>query len=410
MDYASGGRLRKISAKKAWATIEELARYEDEGWNDPVAREKGASTTKTPTLNRRSESVFGMTSNTMYQLPSEPSRQEEFEDFVMNFILNQEEKFRQLEEYMCVIRSDFMQLSLEVVGKLKEEIRIEQNRTKKIKKITSPPLVRESTFGFKPGINNNRNIKSQNDAENLSPQSSPQILPSFEVYTPPVTYPDEVEEIIGIPIEVEPLEETQLEDLGLNTFNHNIPLSSREVPSFDKPELQPQSFPNYPPLDTNNLTIHTPPSSLVASFHLRDLHCYYRPCINDPKKHYGFKPGLLGHSGSLGVDFSKLGMIEDDWKLESKEFSFLGRRLNSPVRPKEVEKVRIKETHQLEHKIQQILFQHMAPSRHHGVYHYYHPHLNLSIEEEVYVCQPPGFEDPDFSDRVIFDEKKLESS
>ncbi|GJZ47788.1 hypothetical protein Tco_0601620 [Tanacetum coccineum] len=88
----------------------------------------------------------------------------------------------------------------------------------------------------------------------------------------------------------------------------------------------------------DNLTIHTPPSSLMASFHLRDLYCYYRPYVDDPKKHYGFKPGLLGHSRSLGVDFSKLRMIGDDWKLESKEISLLGRGLNSPVRPKYAEK------------------------------------------------------------------------
>ncbi|GKA04140.1 hypothetical protein Tco_0676921 [Tanacetum coccineum] len=87
-------------------------------------------------LMGRSESVFGMTSNTVYPLPSEPSRQEEFEDLMMNFILYQEEKVRQLKEYMCVIGSNFMQLSLEVVGKLRDEIRIEQNRTKKTKKIT----------------------------------------------------------------------------------------------------------------------------------------------------------------------------------------------------------------------------------------------------------------------------------
>ncbi|GJW97541.1 hypothetical protein Tco_0179349 [Tanacetum coccineum] len=31
VDYTVEGRLRKISAEKAWATIEELARYEDEG-------------------------------------------------------------------------------------------------------------------------------------------------------------------------------------------------------------------------------------------------------------------------------------------------------------------------------------------------------------------------------------------
>nr|GEW13760.1 ribonuclease H-like domain-containing protein [Tanacetum cinerariifolium] len=34
MDYAVEGRIRKISAENSWATIEELARYEDEGWND----------------------------------------------------------------------------------------------------------------------------------------------------------------------------------------------------------------------------------------------------------------------------------------------------------------------------------------------------------------------------------------
>ncbi|GJT71501.1 ribonuclease H-like domain-containing protein [Tanacetum coccineum] len=72
----------------------------------------------------------------MHQLPSEPSRQEAFEDLVMNFILDQEEKVRQLEECMCVIRSDLMQLSLEVVEKLQEEIRVKETRVKKIEKIT----------------------------------------------------------------------------------------------------------------------------------------------------------------------------------------------------------------------------------------------------------------------------------
>ncbi|GJS93167.1 serine carboxypeptidase S28 family protein [Tanacetum coccineum] len=138
-----------------------------------------------------------------------------------------------------------------------------------------------------------------------------------------------------------------LEDL----CSQSLETASRKVPSFDG--LKPRPLLNSPSLDVNlgdvigpeppikphssdssrmkvvdYLTTQTPPSSLVASFHLRDLYCYYRPCIDDPKKNYGFKPGLLGHSGSLGVDFSKLWMIEDDWKLESKEVSFLGRGLN----------------------------------------------------------------------------------
>ncbi|GJX09617.1 hypothetical protein Tco_0199476 [Tanacetum coccineum] len=35
--------------------------------------------------------------------------------------------------------------------------------------------------------------------DNPSPQSTPQVLSSFEVYTSPVTYPEEVEETIGNP-------------------------------------------------------------------------------------------------------------------------------------------------------------------------------------------------------------------
>ncbi|GKD80057.1 hypothetical protein Tco_1342678 [Tanacetum coccineum] len=41
VEYAVVGRLRKLSTKKAWATIEELTRYEDEGWNDLVAPGEG---------------------------------------------------------------------------------------------------------------------------------------------------------------------------------------------------------------------------------------------------------------------------------------------------------------------------------------------------------------------------------
>ncbi|GJR90071.1 hypothetical protein Tco_0214082 [Tanacetum coccineum] len=204
----------------------------------------------------------------------------------------------------------------------------------------------------------------EDKVDNPSPQSTPQVLPSFEVYTPPVTYPQVVEETLGTPMEVEPLEETQLENLLLNTHNHDIPLSSREVPIFDEPKPQPQPLLNCPSLDASlgnergpgppikppspdsfrmkevdHLTIYTLSSPYVASFHLKDTYCYYHPHIDDPKKHYGFKPGLLGQSESLGVDFSNMEMIEDDCELEHKEVSFLGRRLNLPIRPKEVENV-----------------------------------------------------------------------
>ncbi|GJR10520.1 hypothetical protein Tco_0793172 [Tanacetum coccineum] len=41
-----------------------------------------------------------------------------------------------------------------------------------------------------------------NEVGVTSPESTIQTLPSFEEYTPPVTYPEEVEKTLGIPIEV----------------------------------------------------------------------------------------------------------------------------------------------------------------------------------------------------------------
>nr|GEW00724.1 reverse transcriptase domain-containing protein [Tanacetum cinerariifolium] len=155
-----------------------------------------------------------------------------------------------------------------------------------------------------------------NEVEVTSPEPTIQTLPSFKENTPPVTYPNEVEEDIGLMIKVERLYETSLDDLGLNTYNHDISLSFREISSFDEPEPQPQPFPSFlslevylgeeidpkPPikqlsLDSfrmkaiDHLTIHPPPSPRKAYFHLKDTYCYYHPCIDDPKKHYGFKPG-----------------------------------------------------------------------------------------------------------------------
>ncbi|GKA98771.1 hypothetical protein Tco_0826708 [Tanacetum coccineum] len=85
----------------------------------------------------------------------------------------------------------------------------------------------------------------------LSLQSNPQVLSLFKEHTSPVTYPEEVEDTLGTPIEVEPLDQTQLEDIGVNTCNDDIPLSFREVPSFDELKPQPHPLPNCPSLDVS---------------------------------------------------------------------------------------------------------------------------------------------------------------
>ncbi|GJX70140.1 hypothetical protein Tco_0307311 [Tanacetum coccineum] len=155
-----------------------------------------------------------------------------------------------------------------------------------------------------------KNVDSLSTMDNkegvTSLESTTQTLPSFEEYTPPVTYPKEVEKTLGTPIEVEPLNETKLEEVGLNC-NHNNPLSSRKVPSFDGPQPQP----------------------------------------------------LL-----ISVDISNWEMFDNDWGLESKEVSPLGEELSLFNRPNEVERGRILEAHRLEPILQQQISQRMAPSHH----------------------------------------------
>ncbi|GJU95659.1 hypothetical protein Tco_1320415 [Tanacetum coccineum] len=156
--------------------------------------------------------------------------------------------------------------------------------------------------------------KMKDEVGNLCPRSTPHVLPSFEEYTTPVTYPEEVEETLGTLMKVEPLDKTQLEEVGLNYCSHDLFLSSSEVPSVDEPEPQPQPLPNCPSLDISlgdergpkppiklhspdsfrmkvedHLTIQTPPSPHVASFYPKDVYCYYHSCLDDLKKHYGFK-------------------------------------------------------------------------------------------------------------------------
>ncbi|GJT24542.1 hypothetical protein Tco_0894479 [Tanacetum coccineum] len=175
---------------------------------------------------------------------------------------------------------------------------------------------------------------SWDKVENSDLQSTPQVLPSFEEYTPPVTCPEQVEETLGTSVEVEPLDEIQLEDLGLNTYNHDIPLSNRELPRGERglePPIKPHSSDSFRMKEVDSLTINTTPSPHVASFPLKDTYCYYRPCIDDPKKHYGFK---------------------------------LGKGLSLFDRPNKVERGRTLEAHRLEPILQQQISQCIAPSHH----------------------------------------------
>ncbi|GKD83169.1 hypothetical protein Tco_1350008 [Tanacetum coccineum] len=184
----------------------------------------------------------------------------------------------------------------------------------------------------------------------------------------------EVEKTLGTPIEVEPLNETKLEEVGLNC-NHNTPLSSREVPSFDGPE--PQPLLNSPSLDVSLGDVIGPeppikPHSLDSS---RMRIVDYLTTQTPPSPH-------VENSRPKGMySYCNPEMFDGDWGLESKEVSPLGEELSLFDRPNELERGRILEAQHLGSIIQQPIFQHVTPSYNNGVYHYYHPHLNSSVGE-----------------------------
>ncbi|GKC40701.1 zinc finger, CCHC-type containing protein [Tanacetum coccineum] len=52
VDYASGRRLRKLSPVEAWATIERVAQYEDEGLNDALTPEEMSFNYENPDIEQ----------------------------------------------------------------------------------------------------------------------------------------------------------------------------------------------------------------------------------------------------------------------------------------------------------------------------------------------------------------------
>ncbi|GKC69798.1 hypothetical protein Tco_1115681, partial [Tanacetum coccineum] len=139
-------------------------------------------------------------------------------------------------------------------------------------------------------------------------RKSDQMHQTFEKSSLAMTH--KFDDMIGLP-KSQP-KKAYKEDLEYEMVMVKIP---REVPSFDESGPQPRTLPSCPPLHVSlgdkkvleppikphnpdsfrmkvidPLTIHTPPSPHMVSFYPKDVYCYYHPCIDDPKKHYQFKP------------------------------------------------------------------------------------------------------------------------
>ncbi|GKC58779.1 zf-CCHC domain-containing protein [Tanacetum coccineum] len=177
-----------------------------------------------------------------------------------------------------------------------------------------------------------------NEVGNPSPQSTPQVLPSFEEYTPPVTNPTEVEETIGIPMEVEPLDETQLEDLGLNTCNPDIPLSSREVP-----EPQPNPSTNCPSLNVTTIEESKDSSSLVLDELIGNLKVHEVVMEKDSEIYRGKKERvksitLKAKKESSDDETSTSGSDDEEYAMAVRNFKKFFRRKGKFVRQPREEK------------------------------------------------------------------------
>ncbi|GJR81113.1 zinc finger, CCHC-type containing protein [Tanacetum coccineum] len=96
IDYAAGGRLRKLRPEVAWETIEDLAQYEEEKWNDPIFFEKVSPDYINATLEQELESMEYQVESLMrnevllkyevgFTFPKRPY-QEELEARILNLI------------------------------------------------------------------------------------------------------------------------------------------------------------------------------------------------------------------------------------------------------------------------------------------------------------------------------------
>ncbi|GJX72193.1 hypothetical protein Tco_0309364 [Tanacetum coccineum] len=139
IDYAAGERLYKLRPHKAWAAIERLAQYENEGWNDAFVPEDVSLNYKSPDI----EQLLGIMEHKVNMLMKDAISLMGKSESIFRLATNK----IQLEDYMQAITGEFMEFSLEVTQRLQERIKESENKPKKIIKITRyDPLVKGVTF------------------------------------------------------------------------------------------------------------------------------------------------------------------------------------------------------------------------------------------------------------------------
>ncbi|GJZ30765.1 hypothetical protein Tco_0575812 [Tanacetum coccineum] len=144
IDYAAGGRLRKLRPEEAWKTIKDLAQYEEEEWNKPESPDyiDASLEQELESIECRVESLMRNEVLLEYEVgfmfPKRPY-QEELEGRILSLINQQEDQVRQLEEDMRKTKDTFMCLADSLIATLKVNIEAQRVHPTKIEKITRFP-------------------------------------------------------------------------------------------------------------------------------------------------------------------------------------------------------------------------------------------------------------------------------
>ncbi|GJT06513.1 hypothetical protein Tco_0840975 [Tanacetum coccineum] len=117
IDYAADDRLRKLRLEVTWESIEDLAQYEEEKWNDPI---------------------FSENYDEGFTFLKRPYR-EELEGRILKLIDDREDQLRQLEEDMRKTKDTLMCLADSLSATLKVKIKAQRVHSTKIEKITRFP-------------------------------------------------------------------------------------------------------------------------------------------------------------------------------------------------------------------------------------------------------------------------------
>ncbi|GKE32779.1 hypothetical protein Tco_1452101 [Tanacetum coccineum] len=118
IDSAAGRRLRKLRPEEAWKTIEDLAQYKEEEWNEPESPDYIDST-----LEQELESMECRVESLMRN----------------GVLLEYEDQIRQLEEDMRKTTDTCMCLVDSLIATLKVKIEAQRAHSIKIEKITRFP-------------------------------------------------------------------------------------------------------------------------------------------------------------------------------------------------------------------------------------------------------------------------------